>query len=76
LTSAVTIEVTSSPEPIPAELRIACPAPEDELLLAAVLLLVELVLDVNAESRELKLPVEDVALVVMMIVSVKSGPAG
>jgi hypothetical protein len=56
---------------MPAELRIAWPAPlelpDEELLV--------LELPVRAESRELRLPLEDVALVVMVIVSVESGHA-
>ena len=70
LTSAVTIAVTSRPEPMPAELMVPLPVlvvPEDELLEEPLVDPV-LVFDVSELSSDDRLlAVEDVALVVMTV---------
>jgi hypothetical protein len=58
------MEVTSSPEPMPAELRMPWPGLDAELEVLEVPEVPEV--PDNAESRELRLPL-DVALVVMAI---------
>jgi hypothetical protein len=60
----VTIELTFSPEPIPAELRMPWPGLDAELEVLEAPEALEV--PDNAESSELRLPL-DVALVVMAI---------